>query len=76
MTDILPILTLPIALLAISVVHASKTQKNEEIRRISSIFYYYNAIFMDDSQEKAHNGDGLNHLFPVFFLIILTETGN
>ena len=39
MIDILPILTLPIALLSIAVVHASRTQKNEEIRRISSILY-------------------------------------
>lgn len=45
MTDILPILTLPIALLAISVVHASKTQKNEEIRRISSILYTIEIAF-------------------------------
>ena len=39
MIDILPILTLPIALLSIAVLHASRTQKSVEFRRISSFLY-------------------------------------
>jgi Mn2+/Fe2+ NRAMP family transporter len=46
MKNILPILTLvPIVVLAISVVHASRTKKNDNIRKISSVFYTLEIAF-------------------------------
>ena len=46
MTNILPIVTLvPVASLAISVVHASRTKKNDNIRKISAVFYTLEIAF-------------------------------
>ena len=46
MTNILPIVTLvPVASLAISVVHASRTKKNDNIRKISAVIYTLEIAF-------------------------------